>query len=109
MGISVKVDMPGVGKKLDAICKNKQVGQRAADAGMKVMNERYVPRYDGFLRSSAVATPFHVKWRTPYAHKQWTGNGISRRTTPGTRSHWEEPRQVKESIAQAVTDQLKRM
>lgn len=99
--------MSGVGRKLDKICRDRRVGQVAANEGMKIMNEHYVPKRDGFLRGSAIATPFHVKWRTPYAHRHWSGYGDGNRTTPGTRSHWEEPKRVKEHIAKAVTSFLK--
>lgn len=109
MAIKVTVKMDGVGKKLDAICKNQALGQYMADRGREFMNERYVPRLQGVLRGSAVSRPFKITWNTPYAHRQWEGKGITNRTTPGTISHWEEPKAVAEYIAQEATKYLKRL
>lgn len=104
MGVKVTVDMSGAGKKLDKLAKNDALGQYLAMQGMKYMNDHFVPKLSGALRGSAVARPFKIIWGAPYAHKQWTGDGISKRSTPGTISHWEEPKVVSEYIAREATN-----
>lgn len=97
--LKIEIDMSGVGKKLDKISHDKGLGQYIATQGMKFMNEHFVPKREGALRRSAVAKPFEITWNTPYAHRHWSGYGDNNRTTPGTISHWEEPKVVAEYIA----------
>lgn len=108
MGITVKADMSGVAKKIDQICHNQQLGQAVANDGLKYMNGHYVPMLDGALRKSGIAKPFVITWDTPYAHRHWEGYGDGKRNTPGTRSHWDQPKDVREHMAKAASDWLKR-
>lgn len=100
-----KVDMSGAKDKISAICSNPKVGQFAAETTRRLV-EPYVPRLEGVLRSSAVVSPWLITYTAPYAHYQWEGRNIGRRTTPMTVSHWEECAPVDE-IAIDITEYLK--
>lgn len=102
--ISVKVDMSGVASKMRNICKNKQLGQELAQRGADYMNAHYVPKRSGTLRRSYIAKPFSITWNTPYAYRHWSGYGDGNRTTPGTTSHWEQPKSVKEHLVKVAQD-----
>ena len=93
-----KVDMGGAKDKIRAICSNPSVGQFAAETTRRLV-EPYVPRLEGVLRASAVVSPFLITYAAPYAHYQWEGINITRRTTPMTVSHWEEYAPVDEIAA----------
>lgn len=108
MSIKVTVDMSGVSAKIQRICDNSQLQQVMATAGLRYMNQHYVPFLDGALRKSGVASPGKITWSAPYAHRHWSGYGDSNRNTPGTRSHWEQPKDVKEFIARSAQDWLRR-
>lgn len=109
--LTVHVDMSKVPGKLDKISNDKKLGQYIATQGMKFMNDNFVPYRDGALRKSAVATPFKITWNTPYAHRHWSGFGDDNRTTEGTVSHWETPKQrpkvVRDYIASEAQDYLR--
>lgn len=104
---TVKVDVLGVPSKIRRICKNRRVGSFAASE-VERLAKPYVPFRRGGLRSSAVVSPFLVTYTAPYAHRQWEGIGITRRTTPGTVSHWEKYIS-KAALSQSVTQFLKWM
>lgn len=104
--INVKVDMSGVASKIRKICTNKQLGMVMAEAGAEIMNNKYVPKRSTALRLSYVVKPFNITWNTPYAHRHWSGFGDGNRTTPGTRSHWEQPKDVAEFIEKRAQDWL---
>lgn len=105
--LEIHIDMSGVPKKLDKISNDKGLGQYIATQGMKFMNENFVPYRDGGLRDSAVAKPFKITWNAPYAHRHWSGFGDGNRTTPGTISHWEQPKVVEEYIANEAQNYLR--
>lgn len=108
MSIKVTVDLSGVPKKINAICENRSLGQDMATAGLKYMNDHYVPYLDGGLRGSGVATPFKITWDTPYARRHYNGFGDGHRNTPNTRSKWDKPKDVKDFIAKSAQDWLRR-
>lgn len=109
MGVNAKVtvNVAGVPPKIRRICKNRAVGSYAASE-VERLAKRYVPFRRGALRSSAVVSPFLVTYTAPYAMRQWRGIGITRRTTPGTVSRWEQYID-KASLAKNVTQFLKWM
>lgn len=102
---SFKVDMGGAKDKIRAICTNQDVGLYAASEVGR-LSMPYVPRLEGALRDFAIASPFLVRYVVPYAHYQWEGKNIQRRTTPGTVSHWEEYIS-KAELARNLTEYLK--
>lgn len=110
MTIKVTVDMSGVPKKINAICDNKSLGQAMANAGLAVMNDKYVPYLEGGIFRSGDAEPFKITWDTPYAKRHFNGYGDgnrSREVHPLATSHWNKPKDVKEKITQAANDWLK--
>lgn len=110
MSINVTVDMSGVPAKIEKISKNQQLGQAMADAGLKVMNTKYVPFLEGGIFRSGQAAPFKVTWNTPYAKRHFNGYGDANRTRdthPLATSHWDQPKDVKQQIAQAAQRWLK--
>lgn len=70
----ITVNMGGIGKKLDSICKNRELGIFLATEAHKGM-DKYVPKRTGALALSASIKPFHVIYNAPYAKYVYNGEG----------------------------------
>lgn len=70
----ITVNTSGIGKKLNSICKNKELGIFLATEAQKGMDE-YVPKRTGALALSATIKPFHVIYTAPYAKYVYNGEG----------------------------------
>lgn len=113
MSITVKVDMSGVGRKLDKISSNKKLGQLLANEAAKGM-DKYVPMRTGALKDFVVPTPFHVRYAAPYAKYVFNGRGMKFRKDhhPNATSHWDKAYVAAggaEKLGKAGTDFLKGM
>ena len=90
-GISVKIDLSGVKKK---------ISQQAFDRGQYMMankmlsdmNENFVPERDGNLRQSGQvsADGKQLVWNSVYARRHYYAPGNWKYTTPGTGPRWDE-------------------
>lgn len=93
MGVSVKVDLGGVTRKLSQANLNR--GQYAMANQMLADMNQFVPKKESSLRTTGhvSADGKQVVWDTPYAKAQFYGtNGratFRKYSTPGTGPRWD--------------------
>lgn len=91
MGLSVKIDLTGVQKKLsqEAFDRGRFL---MANKSLADMNENFVPEKDGDLRQSGQvsADGKQLIWYSPYARRHFYAPGGWNYTTPGTGPRWDE-------------------
>lgn len=112
MAIKVTVNMSKVGRKLDSICKNQQLGKFMASEAQRGM-DKYVPMRTGALSEFTVVKPFHVLYPVPYAKYVFNGRGMkfSKDKHPNATSHWDRAYAIADGdkLAKSVTRYLKRL
>ena len=93
MGARVgKIDMSGVGRKLNLIATHRQLGVYAAEQAARLM-EPFVPMDTGALAASAgKSQPWVVTYDTPYAKAQYYGfdHNFSKEKHPSAKAKWDE-------------------
>lgn len=89
MGVSVKVDLGGVTRKLSQ--SNLQHGQYAMANQMLGDMNQFVPKKESSLRQTGhvSADGSEVIWDTPYARKQFYAPVGWKYSTPGTGPRWD--------------------
>ncbi len=112
MGVKVKVDISGVQKKVDRICRHDGLGIYAAEALAKLMTP-YVPMDTGTLSQSYTTEPRKVIYNQPYAHRLYEGEGFSfsKEKHPLATAHWDEAAKVAKGkqFADEITKYIRRM
>ena len=94
-GVSVKVDLKGIEKKVSPTALAK--GKLAISSQMLTDMSSFVPRKSGDLSGSGQATRNGVKYPGPYARAQFYGSSYNKvrtfvfkkYTTPGTGKRWD--------------------
>ena len=82
MAVKIKVDMKGVGEKINRIKADEGLGRYLAEQAKKGM-EPYVPYRIGKLCETAtVKRPFHVTYPASYARYPFYGSGMNFRKDP---------------------------
>lgn len=91
MGMKVKVDISGIPKKVDRICRHNGLGIYAAETFARLMVP-YVPMDTGTLSQSYTTEPRKVIYNQPYAHRLYEGEGFnfSKEKHPLATAHWDE-------------------
>lgn len=93
MGVSVKIDLAGVYKKLDEGARRR--GQHALAIQMLADMNQFVPKLSNTLRTTGHVSgdDSNLIWNTKYAKAQFYGtNGkavFSNYSTPGTGKRWD--------------------
>ena len=89
MGVSVKVDLGGVTRKLSQANLNR--GQYAMANQMLADMNQFVPKKESSLRTTGhvSADGKQVVWNTPYAKRQFYAPGGFKYSTPGTGPRWD--------------------
>lgn len=89
MGVSVKVDLGGVTRKLSQANLNR--GQYAMANQMLSDMNQFVPKKESSLRTTGhvSADGKQVVWNTPYAKRQFYAPGGFKYSTPGTGPRWD--------------------
>lgn len=89
MGVSVKVDLGGVTRKLSQA--NLQRGQYAMANQMLADMNQFVPKKESSLRTTGhvSADGSQIVWETPYAKRQFYAPGVFKYSTPGTGPRWD--------------------
>lgn len=89
-GVSVKINLKGVYKKLSP--QNMERGTYfLANRALSDMNENFVPKKFGNLRQSGqvAANGKQLIWYSPYARRHFYAPGGWKYTTPGTGPRWD--------------------
>lgn len=78
-GVSVKVDLKGVYRKLDKSAQNR--GRYAMANQMLADMNRFVPKKDTTLRTKGHITPsgYYLVWNTKYAKAQFYGKFVRKK------------------------------
>lgn len=90
--MAVRVDMSGVGRKLDRISTDRQLGVFAAEQAARLMDP-FVPKDSGALVASArTDEPYKVTYDTPYARRQYYGvdHNFQKQKHPKAKAKWDE-------------------
>lgn len=89
MGVSVKVDLGGVTRKLSQANLNR--GRYAMANQMLADMNQFVPKKESSLRTTGhvSADGKQVVWNTPYAKRQFYAPGGFKYSTPGTGPRWD--------------------
>ena len=93
MAYSTTVNFQNLTRKLDGLPTNQALGQFMANQAKLGMSP-YVPMRTGILDSSAVPTPFHVKYGPlSYARRVWDGKNMkmSRLMHGKASAEWSKP------------------
>lgn len=94
-GVSVKIDLKGIEKKVSPTALAK--GKLAIASQMLTDMSSFIPRDSGELSGSGQATRNGVKYPGPYARAQFYGSSYNKNksfvfkkyTTPGTGKRWD--------------------
>lgn len=133
-GVKIEVKMNNPKSVTNRILNKRDVGIFVATTWARYF-DKYVPEYEGALKSDITIDPYEVTYNSPYAHYQWEGELYVSPTTgsswarlgetkvptglPLTQSHeknplacahWEEPAfdAFKDTVAKQVTAYLAR-
>ena len=89
MGVSVKVDLGGVTRKLSQANLNR--GQYAMANQMLSDMNQFVPKKESSLRTTGHVSDggSEIIWNTSYARKHFYAPGNWKYTTPGTGPRWD--------------------
>lgn len=111
MAVKIKVDMKGVGEKINRIKADEGLGRYLANEALRGM-DKYVPaRTLQLSKSAQVSKPFHVRYGANYARYPFYGKGhIHQDVHPLATKRWDRAYAAAhgDELGKAGTEYLRR-